>query len=313
MRNTLINRLSKNNFFCYMERILIIIIFLILSFIFISCTKEEKKADAYGNFEAIETIVSAESSGRLYQLNVEEGQLLEEGEIIGIIDTTQLYLKKIQLQTQKKVAGSKFKISSSQAEVIKEQLKVSEIEKKRIENLFKENAASQKQLDDIIGSMNVLERQISSVLSQNSMTRSELATIDVQIKQIDDQIQKCFIKNPIRGTVILKLTEANEVVNFGKPLYKIANLDEMELRVYVSGSQLSDIKIGQKVKVFIDADIESMKQYEGIIIWISSKAEFTPKIIQTKEERINLVYAVKIKVKNDGAIKIGMPAEVIFK
>lgn len=297
----------------FMRKIVLTITILLSLTLFFSCHKEEKKADAYGNFEAIETIISAEANGKLLYLNVNEGEEINEGDLVAIIDTMQLYLKKMQLQAQKKAVSSKYKISSSQAEVIREQLKVSEVEKKRIENLLKENAASPKQLDDIIGSMRVLEKQINSVLSQNSTISGELATLDVQIKQINDQIEKCIIKNPMRGTVIMKLAEPNEIVSFGKPLYKIANLEEMELRVFVSGNQLSEIKIGQQVKVYIDIGKESMKEYEGTIIWISSKAEFTPKIIQTKEERVNLVYAVKIKVKNDGSIKIGMPAEVIFK
>lgn len=277
-----------------------------------SCGEEVKKSDAFGNFEAVEVIVSSETNGKLFQLNVEEGMTLEEGEVIGYVDTSQLYLKKLQLSSQKKVIGGKFNISSSQADVYREQMRVYSIEKNRIENLLKENAASQKQLDDINGMLEVLERQVNSSLSQNSVTKQELGNVDVQIKQINDQIEKCIIKNPIKGTVIMKLAEPSEIVNFGKPLYKIANLDEMELRVYVSGAQLPEIKIDNKVKVLIDDGAEGYKEMEGTVSWISPKAEFTPKIIQTKEERVNLVYAVKVKVKNDGSIKIGMPGEVVF-
>ncbi|MCX7832668.1 MAG: HlyD family efflux transporter periplasmic adaptor subunit [Ignavibacteria bacterium] len=295
-----------------MNKITLLIIILTLLFCIISCQREEKKADAYGNFEAIETIVSAEANGKVIYLDLNEGEKTVEGKIVAIIDTSQLYLKKMQLISQKKLVSSKFKVSSSQADVVREQVKVTEIEKQRIENLLKDNAASPKQLDDIIGSMRILEKQINSILSQNNTTSGELSTLDVQIKQINDQIEKCIVKNPTSGTVIMKLVELNEIVSFGKPLYKIANLEEMELRAYISGSQLSEIRIGQKVKVCIDVGKESLKQYEGEITWISSKAEFTPKIIQTKEERVNLVYAIKVKVKNDGDIKIGMPAEVFF-
>lgn len=277
-----------------------------------SCGEEERKSDAFGNFEAVEVIVSSETNGKLYQLNVEEGMTLEEGEVIGYVDTSQLFLKKLQLSSQKKVIGGKFNISSSQADVYREQMRVYSIEKNRIENLLKENAASQKQLDDINGMLEVLERQVNSALSQNSVTRQELGNVDVQIKQINDQIEKCIIKNPVKGTIIMKLAEPSEIVNFGKPLYKIANLDEMELRVYVSGAQLPEIKIDNKVKVLIDDGAEGYKEMEGTVSWISPKAEFTPKIIQTKEERVNLVYAVKVKVKNDGSIKIGMPGEIVF-
>jgi len=296
-----------------MNKITKIISVLLTAILFTSCGEEVKRSDAYGNFEAIEIIVSSETSGKLQQLNIEEGMNLEEGDIIGFVDTTQLFLKKIQLYSQKKVIGSKFSIASSQADVFREQIKVNEIEKNRIENLLKDNAASQKQLDDINGLMNILGKQINSALSQNGITRRELGNVDVQIKQINDQIEKSIIKNPVKGTVIMKLAESSEVVNFGKPLYKIANLDEMELRVYVSGAQLPDVKIGQTVKVLIDNGAEGFKEYPGTVSWISSKAEFTPKIIQTKEERVNLVYAVKIKVKNDGSIKIGMPGEIVFQ
>lgn len=277
-----------------------------------SCGEVERKSDAFGNFEAVEVIVSSETNGKLYQLNVEEGITIEEGEVIGYVDTSQLYLKKLQLSSQKKVIGGKYNISSSQADVFREQIRVNLIEKQRIENLLRENAASQKQLDDINGMLEVLERQVNSSLSQNSVTKQELGNVDVQIKQINDQIEKCILKNPIKGTVIMKLAEPSEVVNFGKPLYKIANLEEMELRVYVSGAQLPEIKIDQKVKVLIDDGAEGYKEMEGTVSWISPKAEFTPKIIQTKDERVNLVYAVKVKVKNDGSIKIGMPGEVVF-
>ncbi|MBN1634381.1 MAG: HlyD family efflux transporter periplasmic adaptor subunit [Ignavibacteria bacterium] len=289
-----------------------IILVLLAAVLLSSCGEEERKSDAFGNFEAVEVIVSSETNGKLYQLNVEEGMTLEEGEVIGYVDTSQLYLKKLQLNSQKKVIGGKFNISTSQADVFREQIRVNLIEKQRIENLLRENAASQKQLDDINGMLEVLERQVNSSLSQNSVTKQELGNVDVQIKQINDQIEKCIIKNPVKGTVIMKLAESSEIVNFGKPLYKIANLDEMELRVYVSGAQLPEIKIDRKVKVLIDDGAEGYREMEGTVSWISPKAEFTPKIIQTKEERVNLVYAVKVKVKNDGTIKIGMPGEVLF-
>lgn len=295
-----------------MKKLNKIILVLLSAVLLSSCSEEEKKSDAYGNFEAIEVIVSSETNGKLHRLNVEEGMTIEEGEVIGYVDTAQLYLKKIQMYSQKKVIGGKFNISSSQADVYREQIRVNLIEKNRIENLLRENAASQKQLDDVNGLLEVLERQVNSSLSQNSVTKQELGNVEVQIKQINDQIEKCIIKNPVKGIVIMKLAEPSEIVSFGKPLYKIANLDEMDLRVYVSGAQLPEIKIGQIVKVLIDNGADGFKEMQGTISWISPKAEFTPKIIQTKEERVNLVYAVKVKVKNDGTIKIGMPGEVVF-
>ena len=289
---------------------------LLLSGIFMvlvsACGKSGKDADAYGNFEAVEVIVSSEASGKLIYFSVEEGMQLDSGTLIAIVDTSQLYLQKSQLASQKKVVSTKFSNTKSQSDVIEEQKKVGEVEKNRIEKLLQDKAASQKQLDDINGNLNILEKQKNYILSQNSTTKEELGNVDSQMKQLNEKLDKCYIKNPISGTVLMKLTEPSEVVSFGKPLYKIADLSVLELKVYVSGAQLSSIKLGQKVKVLIDADKETNKTLEGTISWISSKAEFTPKIIQTKEERVNLVYAVKVRVKNDGILKIGMPGEIII-
>jgi HlyD family secretion protein len=277
-----------------------------------SCSDNEIKSDAFGNFEATETIVSAEGTGKLLSLNVEEGMTLEEGMQVGFIDTVQLYLKKKQIYSQKIITGTKFGNINSQAEVYREQMRTAQVEKNRIENLIKDNAASQKQLDDINGTLNTLQKQVEMVMTQNNTVKSEFGNFDVQVQQIEDQIEKSIIKNPVRGTVLMKLAEPGEIMNFGKPLYKIADLSFLNLRVFVSGEQLPKIKIGQKVKVLIDDGKEGFRELEGTISWISSKSEFTPKIIQTKEERVNLVYAVKIKVSNEGSLKIGMPGEVIF-
>ncbi len=295
-----------------MKKITLMLSIFIASFILQSCSDNEIKSDAFGNFEATETIVSAEGTGKLLSLNVEEGLTLEEGMQVGFIDTVQLFLKKKQIYSQKKIIGTKFGNINSQAEVYREQMRTAQVEKNRIENLIKDNAASQKQLDDINGSLNTLQKQVEMVMTQNNTVKSEFGNYDVQVQQIDDQIEKSIIKNPVRGTVLMKLAEPGEIMNFGKPLYKIADLSFLNLRVFVSGEQLPKIKIGQKVKVLIDDGKEGFRELEGTISWISSKSEFTPKIIQTKEERVNLVYAVKIKVSNDGSLKIGMPGEVIF-
>jgi len=276
---------------------------------FFSCTNNNDKADGYGNFEATETIISAESNGKIIQFTANEGEALKKGEVIGVIDTVQLSLKKEQLTVSKDIIYSKSKGVLSQISVLKAQLKIAKISKLRIENLIKENAGTQKQLDDVDGKIDVINNQIKSVEIQNAPVVNELKNIDVQLKQVEDQIQKSVITNPINGTVLVKYAEANEITSFGKPLYKIADLNTLELRVYVSETQLSSIKINQEVTVKVDAG-ETMKNYKGTISWVASEAEFTPKIIQTKEERINLVYAVKITVKNDGGLKIGMPAEM---
>ena len=275
----------------------------------ISCNNSNEKADGYGNFEATEITISAENNGKLMQFSVEEGQTLQSKTVVGFIDTIPLNLKKQQLVVSKNVIADKSKGVLSQISVLKAQLKTAEISKNRIENLLKENAGTQKQLDDINGQINVIKQQIKSIEIQNASVINELYNLDIQIQQLEDQLQKSIIKNPTNGTVLTKYVEPNEITSFGKPLYKIADLTTLKLRVYVSETQLSSLKIGQEVIVKIDSD-KTMKNYTGVISWIASEAEFTPKIIQTKEERVNLVYAVKIDVKNDESLKIGMPAEM---
>ncbi len=285
---------------------------ILLAITFASCKNDTNKADGYGNFEAIETTISAESNGKLIAFTVEEGQELAKNTFVGYIDTIPLALKKEQLLISKDLITSKSKGVLSQISVLQSKLKTANINKIRLENLIKDNAGTQKQLDDALGEIDVLKQQIKSIELQNAPVVNELKSIDVQLKQVEDQINKCKIINPVKGTVLVKYAEPNEVTIFGKPLYKIANLSTMQLRVYISETQLSEIKIGQEVTVKID-DSEDMKSFKGIISWIASEAEFTPKIIQTKEERVNLVYTVKINVKNDGSLKIGMPAEMWIK
>ena len=287
------------------------ITFLILTSL-VSCTKNNDKADGYGNFESTEVTISAEANGNVQYLKLEEGDILEPKTQVGLVDTTQLYFNKQQLIASKNTTFSKSKNVLSQRSVLEEQLKTTLIEKKRIENMFAENAATKRQVDEIVGKVNVLKEQIRSVETQNAPIVDDVKSIDVQIEKINDQIEKSKIINPIKGTVLAKYAEPNEVTAFGKPLYKIADVSEMTLRVYVDETQLSKIKIGQNVTIKIDSGKE-MKSYQGEIYWISSSAEFTPKVIQTKEERVNLVYAVKVKVKNDGTLKIGMPAEMWIK
>ena len=278
----------------------------------ISCNKNSEKADGYGNFEATEVTISAEANGQIEYLKLEEGDVLEPNIQVGVIDTIQLHLNKQQLIASKNTVFSKSSNILSQRSVLREQLKTTLIEKKRIQNMFAENAATKRQVDEIDGKVSVIQEQIKSVQTQNSPIVGEVKTIDVQIEKINDQIHKSKIINPIKGTVLVKYAEPNEITAFGKPLYKIADISEMTLRVYISETQLSQIKVGQKVTVKIDAEKE-MKSFPGTISWIASSAEFTPKIVETKEERVNLVYAVKIIVKNDGSFKIGMPAEMWIK
>ncbi|GGK29682.1 membrane protein [Yeosuana aromativorans] len=287
----------------------IISILSIVSTTLLSCGNSNDRADGYGNFEATEIMVSAENNGKLEAFNIQEGQLLEKDAFVGYIDTIPLSLKREQLDVSKTTTISKSKGVLSQISVLRAQLETAKKNRERIENLLKDNAATQKQLDDINGEIDVLNQKIISIETQNTPIVNELKNIDIQIKQIEDQIQKSKIINPIQGTVLVKYAEPKEITSFGKPLYKIADLNTMQLRVYISETQLANIKIGQEVTVKIDTDT-SIKSYKGTITWIASEAEFTPKIIQTKEERVALVYAVKIDVKNDGALKIGMPAEM---
>lgn len=274
-----------------------------------SCTGNGEKADGYGNFEATEITISAEANGKILFLDAEEGNVLAQNKVVGVIDTVQLSLKRDQLLASKNTIFSKSRNVLSQREVLKEQLKVAQNDRARVENLLQAKAATAKQLDDINGQINIIKEQIKSVETQNSPIINEIKSIEIQIRQIEDQINKSVIQNPVKGTVLVKYAEPNEITAFGKPLYKIANLEDMILRVYISENQLSKLKIGQEVSVKIDAG-EEMKSYPGVVSWIAESAEFTPKIIQTKEERVNLVYAVKVKVRNDGSLKIGMPAEM---
>ena len=277
-----------------------------------SCNKNNDKADGYGNFEATEITISSEANGKIDFLKVEEGNTIEPQTQVGLVDTLQLYFAKQQLIASKNTIASKSANVLSQKNVLQEQLKTAQLESNRIHNMFAENAATKRQVDEIDGKVKVIEEQIKSVGTQNAPIANDVKAVEVQIEKINDQITKSKIINPVKGTVLAKYAEPNEVTAFGKPLYKIADISEMTLRVYISEKQLAAVKVGQKVTVKIDGTDE-MKSYPGTISWIAAQAEFTPKVIQTKEERINLVYAVKVKVKNDGSLKIGMPAEMWIK
>jgi HlyD family secretion protein len=261
-------------------------------------------------------MVSSEGNGKIINFTVEEGDLIDMDQVVGYIDTVQLHLKKEQLKASIEAIGSKTQNVQIQVDVLEKKKANLWRERKRVEALLIDSAATTKQLDDINGEIAVVDRQIDATKSQLSTTNrgllSEIKPLQYQIQQLEDQIQKCIVSNPIRGTVLTKYVEESEIVAVGKPLYKIAGLEEIFLRAYLSGKQLSNIKIGQSVKILIDDNHEDYREYNGIITWISSAAEFTPKVVQTKDERVNMVYAFKVKVKNDGSIKIGMPGEVVF-
>lgn len=288
----------------------------LISALITACGAGKGKFDATGTFEAEEIIVSSEAAGKLVAFDVEEGFGIKQNKIVGVVDTTQLYLKKKQLEYSIKALLSKLPDVSTQIAAIQEQIETALTEKKRIENLVKSNAATTKQLDDINSQIEILNKQLNASKSSLNITReglrSETYPLQIQIEQIQDQINKSIIKNPVDGTVLSRYTKQNEVTANGKALYKIADLSIMTLRAYINGDQLGQVKLGQKVKVFVDKGEGEQKELNGEIYWISSKAEFTPKTIQTKDERANLVYAVKVKVKNDGYLKIGMYGEIKF-
>jgi HlyD family secretion protein len=281
-----------------------------------ACTSDSTQADASGTFEATEVIVSAEANGKLLEFRIEEGQSVKSGEPIGFVDSTALYLNKLQLiQNQRAVLAGQQDVRT-QLESLRKELMNAEADQRRVENLVKGQVASQKQLDDANLRIDVLKARINAqenlLSTGNSALREQSKTIAAQLNVIDDQLRRCRLVNPVDGTVLTKYSEAFEMTGVGKPLYKVADLSQLILRAYVSNDQQSKMKIGQKVSVLVDDGGSSMRTYEGLVQWVSNKAEFTPKTIQTKEERANLVYAVKIAVKNDGLLKIGMYGEVKF-
>ncbi|QEH41895.1 HlyD family secretion protein [Chitinophaga sp. XS-30] len=282
--------------------------------LFAACNGGDAAADAYGNFESTEIIVSAEATGRLLRFDVEEGTILPARTVVGAIDSTQLSLKKAQLGANIEAVLSKRPDVSPQLGVIRQQIATWQREKQRVENLLKANAATTKQLDDVNARIAELEKQYASTASslqtQVSGLTSETQPLRYQVEQVEEQLAQSRIINPVEGTVLVKYVENGEVVSFGKPLYKIADLRTMYLRAYISGDQLGQVKTGQEVIVQTDLPGGEMKSWKGTISWISAEAEFTPKTIQTKEERVQLVYALKVKVENDGGLKIGMPGEI---
>jgi HlyD family secretion protein len=287
---------------------------LVIASLLSACTSDENAYDASGTFEAIETIIAAEATGTIQQLNIEEGQVLTRGMTIGNIDSTQLFLKRKQLEAQIRAVLSKKPNVSTQLAALLEELQQAEREQRRVGNLVKADAATQKQLDDATAQTTIIKRKIAAQESSLGITTSsiteETLPLQVQIEQLDDQLAKCHIVNAVNGTVITKYAEAYETAVTGKPLYKIADLSSLILRAYITGDQLAKVKLNQQVTALVDAEDGKYKEYPGTIQWISDKAEFTPKTIQTKDERANLVYAVKINVKNDGLLKIGMYGEI---
>ena len=275
-----------------------------------ACGNRTPDYDATGTFEATEVIVSAEAAGKLLRLDIEEGTQVKAGQDVGLIDTVQLYLKKLQLEASMKSVESQRPDLAKQIAATNQQIATAQREKKRVENLLAAGAANQKQLDDWDAQIALLEQQLiaqkSSLMNSTNSLTEQGNSVGIQVAQIEDQLNKCHIQSPINGTVLAKYAEAGELAATGKPLFKVGEIARMYLRAYITSEQLAQVKLGDKVTVYADYGNSEQKAYPGEIAWISDRSEFTPKTILTKNERANLVYAVKINVKNDGALKIGM-------
>ncbi|MGM9846735.1 MAG: HlyD family secretion protein [Muribaculaceae bacterium] len=281
-----------------------------------SCGGNDYEYDASGIFETTEVMVSAKTSGEIMFLNIEEGQDVTKGDTLGVIDTTMIALKDRQLDANLSATESKRLNAEQQVASIRQQIANAAREKRRYEELLKANAATQKQVDDITYQIGVLNKQLAATLEQinsnNTSLGSQSAGIEAQKAQMADQIRNSIITSPISGTILSKYAEPGEYASPGRVLFKVADINTMKLRAYITADQLTSIRIGQKVSVFADKGTEERTEYTGTIVWIADKAEFTPKTIQTRNERANLVYAIKIEVKNDGLIKRGMYGDVKF-
>ena len=280
-----------------------------------SCSKQTE-FDAQGTFEATEIVVSSEANGKILHFEAEEGILVEAGQQVGAMDSLQLHLQRKQLMAQQSALLSTRPDVKKQVAALREQIAKQKSELRRVENMLHDGAATQKQHDDISAHIRVLEGQLEATLSTLGKNTASIndnsAALEAQIAALDDRIAKCHIIAPTSGTVLVKYAEAGELATVGKPLMKIANLEKIYLRAYITAAQLTDLQLGQTVTVFADQGEEDRRSYEGKVTWIADKAEFTPKTIQTRDERANLVYAIKIAVKNDGLIKQGMYGEVKF-
>lgn len=289
---------------------------LVLALAMTACGKGNKVYDASGVFESTEVTVSAEGNGKIMSLDLQEGDRLEAGAVVGCIDTVQLYLSKIQLEASRRAVGSGRLNISRQIAALESQIAKQRQELDRFTKLEQAGASNRKQVEDIQAQLDILERQLAaqkeSLQNTNSNVSGQADALEAQMAQLEDRIRKCVITSPVSGTVLAKYSEAGELAVQGRALFKVADLDNIRLRAYITADQLTNVKLGQAVKVYADQGTSGRKEYDGTLIWISDKAEFTPKTIQTRDERANLVYAVKIAVKNDGLIKLGMYGEVKF-
>lgn len=283
---------------------------LVLVFLAVGCSNGEVEWDATGTFEATEVTVSAEENGQIEWLKLVDGQLLAAGEEVGLIDTVQLDLMRRQLIASRSASEARRQDLAKQIAATEQQIEWQTSEKVRFEKLFKQNAATQKQVDDIVNQIAVLKKQLvaqqSTIENANQSVTDDGRALEIQIDQIVDRLTKCHITSPLKGTVLVRFAEGGEFAAVGKPLFTLADMDDVYLRAYITADLLTKMQLGQKVYVYSDFGADGQRKYDGTVEWISSRAEFTPKTIQTRDERANLVYAVKIAVKNDGYLKIGM-------
>lgn len=283
----------------------------------VACHEREREFDACGQVDATEVVVSAENSGKIMWLNVDEGDRLEKGELVGFLDTVPTFLQKRELEERKEGAKTKVVDIERQLRAQYANLENLKTDYERYRTLLSKDAGTQKQVDDLAAQIKIAESDIAAQRQtyekNNGNIRKEMDVYDVQVAQKADLLKKCYVTSPINGTVLTKYAEEGETVTSGKSLFKIANLDDVFVRAYFSTKQLSDIKLGDKVKVVAEDGTDNPRTYEGVIRWISDEAEFTPKNIQTKDEQADLVYATKVAVKNDGFLRIGMYAYVLLK
>lgn len=278
-----------------------------------SCSQGERQPDAWGNFEATEILISSESTGRILSMNVNEGDLIKKGELAALVDTTMIFLQLRELNAGRSGIYAKINSIEAQNRILQQQITNLQVNIGRVENMLEANAATQKQLDDLTGQVDVLNRQIDANKTQKASVMNEIEVLGAKEGILKEQLSRCYVRIPSDGTVLVKYSEEGEITAPGRPLIKIADLSIVKLKVFVSGSQLAFAKIGESCTVKIDNGKESFREYTGKITRVSDKAEFTPKIIQTREERVDLVYAITIEVPNDGSIKAGMPGEATFR
>ena len=289
------------------------LVFILTTTLFSACNNRLMDADAYGNFEADEVIVSAEGSGRLLQFNIREGESVKTTQEVGMIDTSMLVLNRRELDASLQAVAARTTQLNKTIDVHQSRLQVLQKEVNRTKKMFDADAATPRAYDEVTGKLNVAKRELQMGKSQKASIQAEEAMVRSKMALLDEQLKRCRVVSPIDGTVLQKYVQAGEIVAVGKPLFKVAEINQLTLRAYVSGGQLHEVNVGNKVTVRFDGKNGEMVETSGTISWVASSAEFTPKIIQTKEERVDLVYAIKIIVPNEeGQLKIGMPGEVLF-